>query len=355
MKIRSVTYQIIGGANIASILLMLLIGHAGIIPPETFPRLSNIGLLFPAILLVNIAFAVLWVIIKPRYVVIAIVGFIVCYGPVRRYCPINIPHDPPDDCIKLLSYNVWYFAGWEDRDKPNAILEYIKQQDADIVCLQEATPYEVGQVQIDSILKPVYQYVDTAMHGGNCMAVYSKFPIVSHERVHYESKGNQTVAFKLRVKDRDVVVVNNHLETTGLSAEEKQNFKKMVKGDLDTQEAKQTSRWLISHLGEQTRKRANEAKAVARYVAFHSGVPMIVCGDFNDSPMSYARRTIGKGLTDCYVATGNGPGLSYHVNGMYVRIDNIFCTDDFEPYACRVDNSIGNSDHYPIMCWLRLK
>lgn len=354
-KFSKITFQIIGGANVASILLMLFIGHADLIPPETFPKLSNIGLLFPAMLAINFFFIILWVIIKPRFVIIPLLGFIVCYGPVRRYMPLNIPHDPPDGSIKVLSYNVWYFDGWDDHGQPNPILTYIKHQNADIVCLQESAENEVGAIKVDSILGPVYQYKDTLMHSGDCLSIFSKYPILSKERIHYQSKGNMSAAYKLRVKGRDVLVVNNHLETTSLTMAEKDKFKALVKGELPTDTATQTSKWLISHLGEQTKKRAAEADAVARYISYHRGLPIIVCGDFNDSPLSYAHRTIGKGLIDCYVSTANGPGISYHKSGMYVRIDNIFCTDDFKPYACKVDNSISNSDHYPILCWLELR
>lgn len=351
-KISRITYQIIGGANIASILLMLFIGHADLISPVTFPKLSNIGLLFPGILAINFLFIVLWVIIKPRYVIIPLLGFIICYGPVRRYMPLNIPHEPPKGCIKVLSYNVWYFAGWEDTTKSNEILDYIRNQDADIVCLQESAENEVGSALVDSILGSFYQHKDTLMHSGDCLTLFSKYPILSRERIQYKSQGNMSAAFKLRIKGRDVIVVNNHLETTALTVEEKDKFKALVKGELKTDTATQTSKWLVSHLGEQTKKRAAEADAVARYISYHSGTPMIVCGDFNDSPLSYTHRTIAKGLTDCYVSTANGPGVSYHKSGIYVRIDNILCTDDFTPYACHVDNSISRSDHYPIICWL---
>lgn len=161
-------------------------------------------------------------------------------------------------------------------------------------------------------------------------------------------------AFKLRVHHRDIIVVNNHLETTGLSLDDKEQFQQLIKGELGGRSVTRTSKWLINHLGRQTKKRAPEADAVARYIAYHRGVPMIVCGDFNDTPLSYAHRTISKGLVDCYVESGNGPGISYHESRIYVRIDNILCTPDFKPYACKVDNSIKNSDHYPIMCWLKL-
>jgi endonuclease/exonuclease/phosphatase family metal-dependent hydrolase len=314
---------------------MFLIGHADWVDPTVWPKLSNMGLLFPIILAINFAFLVFWIFVKPRWVLMPLLGFILCYGPVRKYFPINWPEDPPKGCIKVLSYNVWFYAGWEDRSKPNPILEYIKQQNADIVCLQESAENEVGSVQVDSILGKVYQYKDTAKNGGDFMTIFSKYPILSKEHIRYESKSNMSCAFKLRIRHRDVIVINNHLETTDLTSDEKERFQLMIKGDLGGMAATRTSKWLISH------------------IAYHSGTPMIVCGDFNDSPLSYANRTIAKGLTDCYVKTGFGPGISYHRSRMYVRIDNIMCTQDFTPYACKVDNSIKNSDHYPIMCWLK--
>lgn len=354
-NISRITLQIIGGANVASIILMLLISNADMLSPVDFPKLSNIGLLFPAILVINFFFLIFWVLVKPRGVIIPLFGFIICYGPVRRYCPVNLPGNPPDSSIKVLSYNVWNYGDYGDRTIPNRIVKYIKDQDADIVCLQESSENQVGTVQVDSILKPVYQYKDTAKHKGDFMTIFSKHPIIGKEHIEYKSKGNMSCAFKLHVKDRNIIVINNHLETTGLTLEEKEQFRELVKGDLDKDAATHTSKWLISHLGNQTSKRAPQADAVARYIAFHRGTPMIVCGDFNDTPLSYAHRVISKGLTDCFVSTGNGPGISYHHSRIFVRIDNILCTDDFEPYACKVDNSIKSSDHYPILCWLKFK
>lgn len=352
-KISHVAFQVIGGANVASILLMLLIGHADKVDPTVWSKLSNMGLFFPIILAINVFFLVFWALVKVRMTVIPLLGFIVCYGPVRRYCPFNLPSDPPEGSIKVLSYNVFCYAGWDDRDKPNAILQYIKRQNADIVCLQESAENEAGRVQVDSILGKFYEYKDTAVSKNDFMTVFSKYPILSKEHIRYESEGNMSCAFKLRVRHRDVIVVNNHLETTGLTADDKEQFQQLVKGELGGKSVTRTSKWLLSHLGQQTKKRAPEADAVARYIAYHRGVPMIVCGDFNDTPLSYAHRTISKGLVDCFVESGNGLGISYNKSRIYVRIDNILCTPDFKPYACKVDNSIKNSDHYPIMCWLK--
>ncbi len=101
--------------------------------------------------------------------------------------------------------------------------------------------------------------------------------------------------------------------------------------------------------------RAPQADSVANYIAKlkSRGASIIVCGDFNDHPLSYVHHTIAKDLTDCYVASGNGPGASYNHNLMLVRIDNILCSDDWEPYGATVDRKTAASDHYPIYCWLK--
>ena len=63
---------------------------------------------------------------------------------------------------------------------------------------------------------------------------------------------------------------------------------------------------------------------------------------------------IAKGLTDCFAETGRGLGLAYNRKGFYFRIDHILCSDHFTPYNCQVDDKIDASDHYPILCWLKL-
>lgn len=124
-----------------------------------------------------------------------------------------------------------------------------------------------------------------------------------------------SVAYRLKVKDREVLLINNHLETTYLSLEDRRQFKNLVIGKLQVDTAEETSKLLVVKLAEATKKRAPEAEAVAKYIQQHKEQSIILCGDFNDGPISYAHRTIAKNLTDCYIASGNGPGISYHRGG----------------------------------------
>ncbi len=355
--IKDFTLRMIAGANVGTVIIMLLVGYSDMLSPEKYPAFTNAGLLFPIFLVINFGFLVYWLLFRAKYAAIPIFGFLVSFVPVRQYMPINFNGKVPKDCVKVLSYNTWNFGQEMDDDEgTNISLSYLREQDADIVCLQEAMPNAKNVHQIDSLLKPLYAYQDTTVHpnGGNCLMLLSKYPIEGKELIPYESKGNMSVAYHLRVKGKPVLLINNHLETTGLSLEDRKQFKNLVVGKLQVDTAEETSKLLVVKLAEATRKRAPEAEAVARYIERHKGMSIILCGDFNDGPISYVHRTIAKNLTDCYIASGNGPGISYHHGGFFVRIDNIMCSKDWKPYECYVDDKISVSDHYPIICKLKM-
>jgi len=356
--IKNFTIRMIAGANVASVILMMAVGYSDHLSPEHFALLSTAGLFFPLFLFVNFCFLFFWLIVKARYAFIPFLGFLLCYVPIRKYMPLNICSEPPAGSIKVLSYNTLSLAeGVTDEDGVNPIVKYVRRQNADIVCLQEAVPTAYEWEQIDTLLRPLYPYIETINHpnGGNGLMVLSKFPILGKELIPYASKGNLSAAFRLSVKGKEVLLVNNHLETTGLSLEERRKFKNLVKGKLETDTAEQTSKLLIVKLAEATKKRAPEADAVANYLSRYKGKSIILCGDFNDSPISYAHRTIAQDLTDCFIESGNGLGISYHRSGFYVRIDNIMCSKDWKPYGCKVDSKIAVSDHYPMLCYLKMQ
>ena len=164
-----------------------------------------------------------------------------------------------------------------------------------------------------------------------------------------------SMAYFLQKGSDTIIVVNNHLESNHLSMLEREGYQELLKGDVSKEQAKMQSRLLIDKLTDAAVIRAPQADSVAAFIRRYSDYPIIVCGDFNDNPISYVRRTIAQGLTDCYVSTAKGMGWSYNQKGFYVRIDNVLCSSHFKPYNCKIDNKIDASDHYPIICWLKLQ
>lgn len=356
-QLKTFTVRMVAGANVATVIVMLMVGFSDRLDPVSHPVLACAGLAFPVFLIINLGFLFFWLMFKRRMALIPVVGYLLAYAPVRVYMPLNLPADMPDDVIKVLTYNV---QGYSGRPRYNGafdkIYDYISWSGADIVCLQEdLAPRSADKARLDSL----YEYSDTTHFGErtvfNAIGLYSRYPILRKERIAYQSKMNGSVAYYLLVEGDTVIVINNHFESNHLSFDDKRRYKEMLKGDVGKDSAKAESKKLIFKLADAAATRGPQADSVHAYIEAHRHYPTIICGDFNDNPISYTRRTVAKGLTDCYVSTGRGIGLSYNQKGFFVRIDNMMCSDHFTPYNCKVDNKIDASDHYPVFCWLKMK
>ena len=358
-QIKSFVVNLIAGANIATILLMLLAGYSDRLNPEQHPILSVLGMTFPVFLLVNLLFLFLWLTIKWKKAWIPIAGFAAAYVPITLFMPVNMRQEVPEGAIKLISYNVCTYGGnYKYENGFDTVFGYLERQKADIVCLQEDVDSWRRYVFIK--YAKIYPYNDTTMLQNNaftynCVGIHTRFPIIRKERIWYPSNTNGSVASYLNTGKDTLLVINNHLEGTHLSDEERNNYKRLLRGKMERDTAKAESMFLIEKLGYNNARRAPQAEAVHRYIEEHRQYPTIVCGDFNDTPISYSRRTIAQGLTDCFQATGRGLGLSYNQKGFYFRIDHILCSPDLQPYNCEIDDDMDASDHYPIICHIKMR
>ena len=105
----------------------------------------------------------------------------------------------------------------------------------------------------------------------------------------------------------------------------------------------------ISHrLKYAFRKRAHQADVLSDHI-HTSPYPVIVCGDFNDTPVSYTYHKIRGDLVDAFIESGRGIGNTY--SGMFpsYRIDYILHSRNLRSggfETVRVDYS----DHFPVSC-----
>jgi endonuclease/exonuclease/phosphatase family metal-dependent hydrolase len=94
-------------------------------------------------------------------------------------------------------------------------------------------------------------------------------------------------------------------------------------------------------------KRASQADFIKDELN-HSPYPIIVCGDFNDVPVSYAYEKIGKGLQNAFVEKGSGISRTYSSISPTLRIDNIFTDKNFSIKGfTTIEKSY--SDHFPVI------
>lgn len=347
------------GASVATVVLLLVTGYADRVSPERMPILSVLSMAFPLLLLSNLLLLLFWLAFKWRKAWIPLLGFLLAYVPIRTYMPLNRQQDVPEGSIKVVSYNVCAYGGnYKYEDAFERIVDYLKQQDADIVCLQE--DIDTWRKYVFISYRKIFPYNDTTIFVNNAKAyngvgLHTRFPIIRKERIKYPSAANGSMAYFLKREKDTLLVINNHLENTHLTLEDRNRYKTMLRGDMESDTVKAESRLLLDKLGQAAAIRAQAVDSIRHYIDTHSQYPVIVCGDFNDTPISYSRRQLAQGLTDCFVESGRGIGLSYNKKGFWVRIDHILCSSHFTPYNCEVDSKIDFSDHYPIVCQLKIK
>lgn len=346
--------RLVGGASWVSVVALWLCAASVYVNPSFFRFIGVVGLAFPFFLAGAAFMLAVSLLFAPRRAWISLVGIMGCFFTVRSYCPLNLPSPPPRGCIKFMSYNTLGFGSREkDSLGRNVVAAYMAASGADIICVQEAgVPDDAYKKDILPLMRRRTPYFDSLYVGHNVLACFSAYPIVGKELV-CKGVDNGSVAFRVLLAPEDtLLVVNNHLESMHLSQEDRTQYRDMVRSPEET-EVKSGSVRLVSKISRAAVERARQADIVAEYIECHKGENMIVCGDFNDTPVSYARRRIAEGLTDAYVSTANGIGRSFNRDAIIVRIDNIFCSSHWKPFACKVDQSIASSDHYPIYAYLK--
>lgn len=332
----------------------LICAYSPYADPAEYPLWACTGLLFPFFLLLNLLFLLFWLIFKWKYIWLPALILLAGWKTTWSYTPLNLSQEPESkEGIKILTYNVWEMKGETGGNEASSvsITDYIKNCDADIVCLQE---FPTEDAKLRKSLSAVYPYIKTcSVYHGYGIACLSKYPILSSEQIHYKSIYNCSALFKIRQQKDTLTIICNHLESNRLNRKDKQAYKSILKSP-DKQQIKK-GEYLLRKYTDAAKARAVQADSVAHAIRRNRCRYMIVCGDLNDTPVSYAYRIIGKGLQDAYAEKGFGPGFSYNRNFLYFRIDHIMANENFRIIQCKIDRTIRLSDHYPVWCLLEKK
>jgi endonuclease/exonuclease/phosphatase (EEP) superfamily protein YafD len=148
-------------------------------------------------------------------------------------------------------------------------------------------------------------------------------------------------------------LINNHLESFKLTSKDKVRYLDFIKG-AGPETFGGLRATIQQKLGPAFLIRAGQARAVAEEIKQSRGDYLLVCGDFNDTPVSYAHRVVQGDLLDAFAESGCGPGITYNLNYFWFRIDHILYSSNMEAFQCTVD-PVRYSDHYPVWCYLRLR
>ncbi|GAP73227.1 endonuclease [Candidatus Symbiothrix dinenymphae] len=344
---------------IVSLLLLIAASFSDRISPLSTVLSAYLGLFFPFLLIWNIILLVLWLFFqKWKQVAMSVVGLLICSLAIYTYFPIHRQTKVvPQNCIKVLTYNVMEFE-WHKQHtekKPNKILQYVVEQNPDIVCFQEfMLAYDKNYLTTDDVMHALehfsYHHIDTESK----IAVFSKFPIVEAQKIPVETElTNGAFMVELNVNWRSVMLINSHLESNKISDDERVKFSDMTKDPNAHKVKRFFENTLFNRMTPAFKWRAKQADVIAEVIKNSKDTYVIVCGDFNDTPISYARHKIKGDLVDSFNESGSGMGITFNAHHFYFRIDYIFHSSNMKSYNTTV-GKLPNSDHYPLVTYLQM-
>ncbi len=254
--------------------------------------------------------------------------------------------------IRVMTYNVRSFYGENGHSSVEDILRLIDEQDPDIICLQEFNARLAARSEEYALLEERYEssgFGRTAAPDssyGAPLAILSKFRILRSQTVLTPAS---SVWVDLLVGDDTVRVFNNHLHSTAINASDNVYI---TEHRFLSDTARETKiRSIVQRLRENSILRAAQVDSIAREVAA-TPTRRIICGDFNDTPMSYVYKTMARGMRDAFRTCGSG--YSYTFRGFFntLRIDYVLMSEGLEPVSYET-LPVEYSDHHPVVVQLR--
>ena len=353
-KHRGFTRLLVGlflGANICTILLLWLTVATTFVSPSEYPSLSLLGLFFPIFVAIDIAFIFFWLIFRFSLVWVPILGLAVVSGYAMDYCPINTKKFPSDSAICVVTYNMGGVLTDEDQQE---VMRFLKEKKPDIACFQEMTGSMMNMPEF-------IQFVDSMHYNkviGTGKYILTRFKLLGDTmHVNYPTnpeRANNSTACWIHCQGDSLLLVSNHLESNSLNDSDKTEYKEMIL-EPERERVEQGGRLLKRKLGGAAYYRGAQTDTLCALIDKNAGKSILMCGDFNDTPISYTYQKIAKRLDCAFRKTGRGVGFTYKRNGIFVRIDHIFISKDWQCLKCYVDDRIGASDHFPVVAYIQKK
>ncbi len=317
--------------------------------PEIIWAAALFGMAYPYLLVVNLIFIVFWVFIKPWFTLFSLVTILAGYQHLGNYLQLT-GKTTTEKGVRITSYNVRYFMGateFPNKENADHILNFLRQDNADIICLQEVRLNKRQIFDISNPKLPQISHMQLA-HSSNAggQLTMTRFPILNMGEIRFKNSGNMIIYTDILMNSDTVRVYNCHLQSYQLRPREINTIDSM---DFENQE-KSKEKWLELSLKFRKAliKRAEQAATLREHLN-QCPYPVIVCGDFNDTPVSFTYRTVRGELEDSFTKSGKGTANTYNGKLPSFRIDYILYSAKFTSYNFEV-SSLNHSDHYPISC-----
>jgi endonuclease/exonuclease/phosphatase family metal-dependent hydrolase len=349
-------------------ILGLLMAYASTwISPENIWWLALFGLTYPIILAVNLLFIIWWLLFKRMRSLYSLVAIIIGFNHLFSFIQYNgsgEPLFPKKKQFKIMTFNVRLFDlyNWKgNKISRNHIFELIKKEDPDVICFQEFFYQGIKGIfetrdTLTTFLKAknvyegyTHKLVQKQFFG---LATFSAFPVVYSGMISFPNdKNNNAIYTDLKIGNDTVRIYNVHLASFRFQQADYE-----VWGDKEmpkTHGRKDKEQHILARLRLAYINRVAQTRTLIEHID-RSPYPVMVCGDFNDTPVSYTYSSFSSRFTDAFAESGSGIGATYSGRLPGLRIDYIFYDEHIHTWNYHSVHK-NLSDHYPVICNFQLK
>lgn len=323
--------------TVAVVVLFVLTLFVPRLDPRVWGELTTLGIVAPFVYAAQALMTLYWIMRWRLWVAVPMI-LISLFGlfNVSTFYRMELRRtyaEPKYDrqAMKVMTYNVRSFIDDNGKRNIDSMASMIRSINPDILCFQEFGFKDA----MDTLLKNMNGLPKSLNRNNLSPAIYSRYPIINAERI---DKQKNYLWADLVVRDDTIRVFNLHLHSTTIRKADKNYIENNEY--IDDEESEEQLRSMLTRLTENNKLRASQVDTIKQIINA-SPYPVIVCADFNDTPVSFTYRKMSRRLRDTYREQGRGYAHSYR--GFYdmLRIDYILCSKEFEVLSYEVIDSWG--------------
>ena len=379
-------------ATIVVAILLMLSGFVPTISPETNSWLPLLGLAFPVFFVLMVLAFFYWLVQGKWRSLFALSCLLLNLGQASLYIQwndenagakgaVNVSNGKEDKedgggpidkemldmnakLLKVITYNAQLFGLYQNESSLDIVnteympamdsfLRVLKAENADVVCLQEVYAKAGGLKALARFLKAeggfdysqTYTLSDRRPYG---MIVLSKYLIKRWKPLSLGSNtGNMAMWVDIEIpseykflRNARIRIYNLHLQSFRFA---KKDYEVMQKQTQQKEIDMEGSKGIITRLRLGYQRRAQQVGIVKQSV-LDCDFPKVICGDFNDIPVSYSYRQLSAGMRDAFVEAGRGLETTYKGSMPSFRIDYLLFDNPMRAVSYRSIKEVP-SDH----------